>query len=427
MLLRLGTIGAVMAGLLVAACGDDTSSGGGATGGAGTGAGNAGGAGAGNTGGSGGGVGAMGPGFSCDASTGTPPALKLTELTSGLDFPVQAKSAPGQPDRLYIVEQSGRVQIFENGALLPTPFLDVSDSIAFNGELGLLGIAFHPDYAQNGRFFIHASEAGSLDSVVTEYKRSDANPDVADTAPVGEVLRHYTDQENHNGGAVEFGGDGFLYISLGDGGAQGDPGCDAQNTSNLLGKISRIDVDAAGYPAAPGNPDGAKYFHIGMRNPWRISFDACTSDLYIGDVGQNEWEEIDVAPASAGPQNFGWPMHEGLHDYPGDCANPPANPVDPIAEYAHFATTATCGNGAGSVSGGYVYRGSAIPSLRGTYFYGDFCTGTIWSLKYQNGAVVSPAADAGINQPTLSAFGQDGNGEVYALSLGGSLSKIEAQ
>lgn len=423
MLSRLVRAGGVAAlATLFLACGDDTSSSGGA-GGASSGAGNPGGAGsgAGSTGGSGGGVGAMGPGFSCDATSEAFPALKVTEIASGLDAPVQAKSAPGQPDRLYVVEQSGAIRVLENGQLAAAPWLDVSGIISYGGELGLLGLAFHPGFATNGRFFIHYSDGSNQDSVVAEYK--DGDPPTL----VGEVFRHGTDEENHNGGAVEFGSDGYLYISLGDGGAQGDPGCDAQNPATLLGKISRVDVDAAGYPAAPGNPDGAKYFHVGLRNPWRISFDACTGDLYVGDVGQNEWEEIDIAPAAAGPLNFGWPMREGLHAYPGDCATAPANPVDPIAEYAHFASTATCGNAAGSVSGGYVYRGSSVPALRGTYFYGDFCTGTIWRLKVENGAVVTPATDAGITVDALSAFGQDGNGEVYAISLFGSIFKIEAQ
>ncbi len=408
-----------------AGCGDDTSSSGGGT--------NTGGSGAGNTGGDsagGGGSDGAGANFNCEPSSEAPPALKLTEVNGSLDGPVSAKAPPGRPDTLFVVEQAGTIRIIEGGELLPAPFLDVSGEINCCGEEGLLGLAFHPDYATNGRFFVHYSNQGNGDSTVVEYVRSADDENVADPAPVQTVLTHFTDEANHNGGDLAFGSDGFLYITLGDGGAQGDPGCDAQNLENLLGKISRVDVDGTpdgeGYPAAAGNPNGGKYYHVGFRNPWRIAFDPCNGDLYIGDVGQNEWEEVSVSVAADGPQNFGWPLREGAHDYPNDdCANPPVNPVEPIADYPHENTL--CGDGSGSVTGGFVYRGSAVPGLRGWYFYGDYCSGKMWMLKAENGVVTSPPVDAGFSVPQVSGFGQDGNGEVYVIDQNGVVSRIEAQ
>jgi len=343
---------------------------------------------------------------------------------------VQIKSAPGAPDRLFIVSQDGQIYIFEDGALRDTPFLDVGGVIrgGTGSEEGLLGLAFHPDYPSNGRFFIHYSSADdSGASTVMEYQVSD-DPLVASAEPVQLVLQHETDQLNHNGGAVEFGNDGYLYVSLGDGGAQCDPGCDAMNPDRLLGKISRVDVDAApaadGYPAAPGNPNGAKWYHDGLRNPWRMSFDACTGDLYIGDVGQDTYEEVDVATAAAGPLNFGWPIREGMHDqapsscegYDGSCIDPPATLVDPIAEYSH-------GEGV-SVTGGYVYRGSQMPGLRGFYFYGDYQTGFVRILRAEGGALVEGPTDTDVSVDGLTSFGQNGNGEVFAGSADGSVYQI---
>jgi glucose/arabinose dehydrogenase len=353
-----------------AGCGDDSANPGGGT--------NTGGSGAGNAGGNDvGGFGGAGANFNCEPASDAPPALTLTELSGSLDSPVSAKSPPGRPDDLFVVEQGGTIRIVNAGGVVDAPFLDISDLIQCCGEEGLLGVAFHPDYATNGRFFVHYSNQGNGDSTVMEYHRSDADPDVADPDPVELVLQHDTAESNHNGGDIAFGPDGFLYITLGDGGAQGDPGCDAQNPENLLGKISRVDVDKSGYPPAAGNPGGAAYYHIGFRNPWRIAFDPCNGDLYIGDVGQNEWEEVSVALASDGPQNFGWPLREGAHDYPNDdCDVEPTNPVEPIAEYPH-EDTAVCGAGSGSITGGFVHRGSAVPALRGWYFYADYCSGNM--------------------------------------------------
>jgi glucose/arabinose dehydrogenase len=288
-----------------------------------------------------------------------------------------------------------------------------------------LGLAFHPGYEQNGRFFVHYSAKGSHDSTVMEFKRSAGDPLKADAAPVQLVLQHTTAQYNHNGGSTEFGPDGYLYIGLGDGGNQNDPECDAQNPANLLGKISRLDVDAApsatGYPAAPGNPNGARQFHIGFRNPWRTSFDVCTGDYYIGDVGQNTYEEVDVAPAASPPvaKNFGWPFREGKHDHANTCPPDPGPWTEPVAEYDH-------GQGC-SVTGGYVYRGSKIPWLRGTYFYGDYCSARVWMIHWASGSVDAPALVPGVSQQVgnVSSFGQDGRGEVYVVNYGGSVHRID--
>jgi glucose/arabinose dehydrogenase len=413
----------LLAGPGLAACGDDT--GAGASGASGTGgSAGAGGPGGGGNGGATGGGGDGATDYSCEAPTGEPPALTLTQVAE-VSSPVQAKSPPGSPELLFIAERGGVVHILEASGLRPQPFLDLSDIVLNDGgEQGLLGLAFHPDYTTNGRFFVHYSDANGGDSVVAEYARG-ADAFTANPTPVREVLRHYTDESNHNGGAVEFGPDGFLYISLGDGGAQGDPGCDALDPSNLLGKIVRLDVDASpaadGYPAAAGNPGGLKQYHVGMRNPWRITFDPCTGTLYVGDVGQNTTEEISVADASAGALNFGWPIKEGTADHGG--YDPSGALVPPIAEYPH-ENAPLCN---GSVTGGYVYRGFNIPGLRGWYLYGDFCSGKIFRLRYESGSLTAQPVDAGIDLLALSAFGQDGFGEMYALELDGRVFRIDPQ
>jgi len=371
-----------------------------------------------------GGTGGGGEAFhDCTAPSGNPGPLKLTPVATSLNSPVLAKSAPDNPDRLYIVQQGGKVLILENGAVLPTPFIDVASLLITGGEQGLLGLAFHPGYKDNGRFFLHYSAKGGGDSTIMEFKRS-ADPLIGDPTPVQLVVKHPTAQSNHNGGSIEFGHDGFLYIALGDGGTQNDPECDAQNLNNLLGKITRLDVngvpDAEGYPAAPGNPTGKPY-HVGFRNPWRTSIDLCTGDLYIGDVGQNQYEEISVVPTTpATAQDFGWPFREGKHDHAANaCAPDPGPWTEPIAEYDH---------GVGcSVSAGYVYRGSAIPWLRGAYFYGDYCSSRVWTVRYAAGVADTPVIVDGVSEElgNISSFGQDGRGEVYVVDHGGSVQRID--
>ena len=364
----------------------------------------------------------------CDPSDASAFTLMRTTVADGLERPVLVKSAPDDAERLYVVEQTGKVRIVEGGVVLATPFIDVSDLIDFDGqEQGLLGLAFHPDYATNGRFYLHYSNGdGTDDSTVQEFHRSTGDIHVADHDPVQLVMRTTTAQTNHNGGSTEFGNDGFLYISLGDGGNQGDPECDAQKTTNgdLLGKIMRLDVDgtpdANGYPAAAGNPDGGRVYHKGFRNPWRTSFDGCTGDLYIGDVGQNTYEEVDRITAADGPRNFGWPYREGAHNYstPGTCPANPGNLYEPFYDYTH-------GGGRCAVSGGYVFRSTAIPGLRGTYFFADECAGTVWSATPDGSGGFTVAAQNAISGGSISGFGIDGNGNVYIVDLSGTVDRID--
>jgi glucose/arabinose dehydrogenase len=422
---------------LITACGESESgsgsggvSQGGASGAAGKGSGGGGAGGKAGSGGSGG-----GGGFDCSAAVGEPPALKLTELpTSGLERPVLAISPPGDTERLFVMEQAGVIHVIKNGAQLPTPFLDIEELVTRAGnEQGLLGLAFHPGYAQNGRFFVHYSARGGgghspNDAVIAEYTRSTGNPDQADTTE--KVLLTQSDNEsNHNGGSIEFSPkDGFLYIGFGDGGGAEDvhgSNGNGQALDTLLGKILRIDVDTPaggkpyGIPAGNMTTGGAlpEIFAYGIRNAWRMSFDACTGDLFIGDVGQYEVEEISVAPAGQGQQNFGWRLLEGSSCFnPRSDCDPGNQTVRPIAEYTH---SSGC-----SVTGGYVYRGSKIPGLRGTYLYADYCSGRFWALRYEGGQaqnareITSDLNSARIGD--ISSFGQDASGELYVTSFDGN-------
>lgn len=370
--------------------------------------------------------------FDCSPATGNVAGLKLTEITDDVNVPIQGVSAPDDPDRMYIAEKGGHIKILENGAILPTDFLDISAKVLDSGEQGLLGLTFHKDYATNGRFWVHYSSNEDGDNIVEEYKRSAGNPLVADATPVQLVIRHLTAQGNHNGGAVEFGPDGFLYVSMGDGGTQNDPQCDAQlamggdaasEPENLLGKISRFDIDSCtptGCSAAAGNPSGRKAYHVGFRNPWRMSFDACGAhDLFVGDVGQDQYEEVDVLPLGTAA-NCGWPYREATHDFIAN-ANCPAQPsglVDPVAEYQHGSRC--------SISAGYVYRSSGIPSLRGAFFYGDLCSGEIF-YKFPGSAAVTTTLNPGGGNQTIGAFGQDGRGNVYVLVLDGRILRIDPE
>jgi glucose/arabinose dehydrogenase len=405
-------------------------SGGGAAGGAG-GSGAAGGSGGAGQGGAGGGPGGSGQGgammsgnLDCNPPSGSPPALKLTEVASGLSSPLLIKGAPGDDQRLYIIERNGRIKILQNGQVLATPFLDIATEVQGGGEQGLLGLAFHPGYAQNGRFFVHySSEIGDGDTTIEEYVRSN-DPAVADPTPVKTLLTVDQPYGNHNGGSIEFGFDGMLYIFLGDGGDGGDPGNRAQNLESLLGKVLRLDVDGSPYSIPPGNITTGKdeVWDYGLRNPYRASFDACTGDLYIGDVGQNAWEEIDVEPAGQGNRNYGWRRKEG-----NSCYNPSSGCDIP----GLTAPAVAYDNDSGmAVIGGYVYRGSKMPGLRGTYFYGDTGTGQIWSFVWSGGqatAQTQHTSDLNSFGISISSFGQDNDGEVYLVHLGGSIYRIDAE
>jgi glucose/arabinose dehydrogenase len=339
--------------------------------------------------------------------------VALLPIATGLDQPVALTHAGDT--RLFITQQTGTIRIYDALGLRATPFLDIRPVVLSGGERGLLSVAFHPQYRDNGLFFVYYTNANG-DNNVARYKVS-SDPDRADAAS-GTVLLtipHPT-FANHNGGQLQFGPDGYLYIGTGDGGSAGDPNNNAQNLNQLLGKILRIDVDhGSPYAIPPSNPfaqrTGARgeIWAYGVRNPWRFSFDRATGDLWIGDVGQDAYEEVDLQPVtSIGGENYGWRKMEGLH-----CYNPTSNCIDPgvtfpILEYSHAG-------GACSISGGYRYRGTQIPSLQGLYLYGDYCTGTI-----------SKAAQAGANWSSstlftttlrISAFGEDIGGELYVMDV----------
>ena len=388
---------------------------GGATGGAGGATGGTGGA-TGGTGGTTGGTGGATGGTGGTTCAATPPALKLTNVGTSLGGTgVFLTSPPGDKNRLFVVRQAGQISIIKNGTNLATPFLDIAGTIASGGERGLLGLAFHPQYATNGRFFVYYTQSASPtgDIVIAEYGVSGGNPDVAATAQVQKLVQiAHSINSNHNGGMIAFGPDGYLYAGIGDGGGGGDPFKAGQDLNTNLGKILRLNPDSP-TTSVPGNQQGL-IWDFGLRNPWRFSFDKTLGDLYIGDVGQNAWEEIDFEPKGAGKKNYGWSVMEGTHCYPSGTCTPTG--VPPIQEYPH---SQGC-----SVTGGYVYRGSAIPCLQGWYLYGDYCQGTIWALKVVGGAAQGNTA-VNITQGSLTSFGEDDNGELYVLS-GNQVRRIDA-
>ena len=327
-------------------------------------------------------------------------------IASGLTRPVDLQSAYDGSGRLFIIEKYGVIRLFKDGLLLQEPFLNIDDRVNDRGnEMGLLGFAFHPNFEQNGYFYVNYTGEGGH----TFISRFQASGDTADPNSETILLTVNQPYPNHNGGAVTFGPDGYLYLGLGDGGAGGDPLKNGQNTESLLGKILRIDVDQGDPYAVPAdNPFGNEVWAYGLRNPWRISFDQVTGDLWIGDVGQNVWEEIDYLPAgSPGGANFGWSIMEASYGYDGE-AQPGL--LLPAAEYSHDFGC--------SVTGGYVYRG-AMPEWNGVYLYGDYCSGIIWGLINVNGQWQSQVLfEAGT---TITSFGQDESGEVYLLSDTGNV------
>ncbi|HEV7276265.1 MAG TPA: PQQ-dependent sugar dehydrogenase [Devosiaceae bacterium] len=305
------------------------------------------------------------------------PAIELRTVYENLDQPVFLTSPPDDP-RHFILEQTGRIRVAAEGELREQPFLDLREEVAAGGERGLLGLAFHPDYAENGRFFVNYTDR-SGDTRIVGYRVSD-DPDLADPASAELVLSVPQPAGNHNGGWLGFGPEGLLYIGMGDGGGGGDTYGNGQNRNSLLGTILRIDVDGGTpYAIPPGNPyaegGGApEIFAIGARNPWRASFDG--DDLYIADVGQNQWEEVNVITTADAGANLGWNIMEGP-----DCFDAPncdtAGLVLPVHSYSHDLGC--------SITGGYVYRGTAIPALDGHYFFGDYCSGVLFSFQYVDG------------------------------------------
>jgi cysteine-rich repeat protein len=356
-------------------------------------------------------------------------AIKAVRVASGLSSPLLATAPPRDVSRVFIVEQTGRIRVLKWGTLLPVPFLDIHTKIASGGERGLLGLAFHPNYATNGRFFVDYTDL-SGNTVVSQYQVS-ANPDVAGTTETI-VLQVTQPFANHNGGHLAFGPDGYLYIALGDGGSGGDPQGNGQNINTLLGTLLRIDVDGtppyvspATNPFFGATPGLDEIWAYGLRNPWRFSFDRSAGDLYIGDVGQGRFEEVDYQPAgSGGGQNYGWNVVEGDgHCYPSGTGCDQTGMTLPILEYNH---TQGC-----AITGGYVYRGCAMPDLRGTYFYGDYCTAFIRSFRVVGGVATDQqdrtadlAPGGGLSISSISSFGEDARGELYICDLGGAVFKI---
>lgn len=363
--------------------------------------------------------------------------LKGTALTKGLTSPVFLTSPPGDANRLFIVEQPGRIRTVQRttGAVNPVPFLNIGTELATGGERGLLGLAFHPDYATNGLFYVNCTATGGQ-TQIRRYTVSAGDPDRADPASRQVVLKIDQPRPNHNGGWLAFGPDKLLYIATGDGGGANDPDNRAQNKADLLGKMLRIDVARDDFPADParnygipaGNPfatsgGAAEVWAYGLRNPWRNSFDRETGDLFIADVGQGEREELNFQKAGTGAgANYGWRPKEGTKRTPGIGDPVPAGVTDPFFEYTHDA-------GGVAVIGGYVYRGSAIPALRGTYFYADH-SGAVGSLKY-DGTTVREATDRTAElmpngaDPGISSFGEDTQGELYILTLDGRVTRID--
>lgn len=339
--------------------------------------------------------------------------LALKPIATGLDQPLGLVNAGDT--RLFIVQQPGQIKIWDGVRILPTPFLDIRTLISCCGERGLLGLAFHPHYVQNGWFFVYYTRTNG-DIVVARYTVS-ANRDVADPSSAAVVLTiPHPNFSNHNGGQLQFGPDGYLYIGVGDGGSGGDPGNNAQNLSMLLGKLLRIDVNALPFSVPPSNPFGNAIWAFGLRNPWRFTFDRQTGDLWIADVGQNEYEEINFQPAtSIGGRNYGWRRMEAFH-----CFNPTANCSDasltlPILEYSHS-------DGSCSVTGGFRYHGQFV-RMRDIYFYGDYCTGVIWGATQQANGSWTGTKRIDTNF-MITSFGEDLNGELYVVSQSGAIYQL---
>jgi len=346
-------------------------------------------------------------------------------VAGGLASPVDLQVPPGDHARLFVVEQAGRIRIIRNGAVAAT-FLDIVGRVGSGGEQGLLGLAFHPRYAENGRFFVNYTDHAG-DTHISEFRATPASSDSADPGSERQLLFVSQPFANHNGGGLAFGSDDKLYIALGDGGSGGDPFRNGQNLATPLGKILRIDVDGGSPFAVPAdNPfvgtAGAfpAIWAFGLRNPWRISFDRVGGDLYIADVGQNNFEEVDVGLFSRhGGENYGWNVTEGNHCFSPAAGCSTANQTLPLVEYSHADGC--------SVTGGYVYRGCRMPGYHGTYFYGDYCTSLVRSFRLENGRAVdqrdwTSALSRGID--ALSSFGVDADGEVYILDHTGEVYKI---
>ena len=358
--------------------------------------------------------------------TDSPPLLGFTQIISGLSSPVSITHAGDASGRLFITLQGGRIMIYNGTQVLATPFLNVSSLISTGGERGLLSVVFHPNYESNGFLYIYYTRLSDGALVIARYHVSpDSNIVDASSASVLLTIPH-SDASNHNGGQLQFGPDGYLYIGTGDGGTGGSS---AQDGMSLLGKILRIDVDSASPYAIPAdnpfNSDAAvedEVWALGLRNPWRFSFDQLTGDLIIADVGQNDWEEVNVQlSSSTGGQNYGWPCYEGMHIFANYIACTHGVITNPMVEYNHGTSDS---NGC-SITGGYRYRGNAYPGLYGVYLYGDLCTGRVWGAA-PNGSMWT-AVELSDTTYTISTFGEGEDGSLYVADYsGGKVYKILA-
>lgn len=356
-------------------------------------------------------------------STEPPAAATITteQVASGFTQPTSIVAAPGD-DRLYIMEQTGTIKRVTPGQTDTQLFMDISNKVTVEGEMGLLGLAFHPDYAQNGYIFVNYVDKNQ-NTVIARYHTDQNMVDVASEKVILQVEQPYT---NHNGGDLTFGSDGFLYIALGDGGQAGDPHDNGQNLNSLLGKVLRIDINTEeAYGVPSDNPFAGQagkrpeIWAYGLRNPWRMSFDSKTNDLYIADVGQGELEEINFQLASSkGGENYGWRCFEGTNEYNLEGCEGVNDAIAPIIEYNHE-------EGRCAVTGGYVYRGSMYPSLEGKYFYGDFCGSQLYYAEQTNGSWHQTLALQ--TDFAISAFGEANDGELYLADYdSGGIHKIKA-
>lgn len=336
--------------------------------------------------------------------------VQVQEFASGLTSPVEIANCGD--DRLFVVQKNGQIKIIENdGTVLATPFLNISSLVSNSGEQGLLGMAFHPDFLSNGYFFVNYIRSSDESTVIARYQVSGTNDNIAD--PLGEevlvIAQPYT---NHNGGSIQFGPDGNLFIAMGDGGSGGDPDNYAQNKQSLLGKLLRINVDALPYTIPATNPyaDGVngkpEIYSIGLRNPWKFSFDNATEMIWIADVGQGDWEEVNRQPISDATLNYGWRCYEGNESYNMTGCDPNAAYVTPIHVYSLAGSVC-------AVTGGYVYRGSQNPGWHGNYFFSDYCTSQLFILDPITNEVSTHTGLLG----NISTFGIDKDGEIYAAGL----------
>ena len=333
----------------------------------------------------------------------SPEPLALVEVASGLASPMQVV-AGSEPGVLYIVEQEGTVRVLRGSALDPEPLLDIKPEVTAGGEQGLLALALHPGFPDDPRFYVHYSNLDG-DTRVVEYRVADGGAE-----RVRELLAVDQPYENHNGGQLAFGPDGLLYLGLGDGGGAFDPEGRSQDMGTRLGKLLRLDVDGTG--------TDWEIVANGLRNPWRFTFDRETGDLWIGDVGQDRWEEVDfVAAGTEWPLNFGWDVYEGDEQVEDGALQGEGELVGPVAVYAHDLGC--------SITGGFVYRGADLPAMRGRYLYGDYCSGMIWSLRLEDGEAVDVRREE-ISVPQLTSFGEDTDGELYLVSQSGSIYRLAA-